>query len=100
MQKVVVDGGGIYIDFDANLSNTQQLTDVQTLINQGLTSSSCSPRTTSGAEVVKLATQTTSGYDRLIEDKERPLPVLQQHASASRSADAMFRKAAEGQLRP
>jgi hypothetical protein len=35
MQKVVTDGGGLFLDFDANLSNTQQLTDVQTLINQG-----------------------------------------------------------------
>ena len=30
MQRVVTDGGGLFLDFDANLSNTQQLTDVQT----------------------------------------------------------------------
>ena len=35
MQRTVTDGGGMFLDFDANLSNTQQLTDVQTLINQG-----------------------------------------------------------------
>ena len=35
MQRTVTDGGGLFIDFDANLSNTQQLTDVQTLINAG-----------------------------------------------------------------
>src|SRR4029079_3943998 len=35
MKRVVTDGGGLFLDFDANLSNTQQLTDVQTLINQG-----------------------------------------------------------------
>ena len=36
IQKVVTDAGGTYYDADANLSNEQQLTDVDTLINKGV----------------------------------------------------------------
>ena len=35
IKKTVEDGGGTYIDKDANLSDEQQLTDVDTLISQG-----------------------------------------------------------------
>jgi D-xylose transport system substrate-binding protein len=35
MQSVIEAGGGTFIDFDANLDNLQQLTDIDTLINQG-----------------------------------------------------------------
>ena len=35
MKATVEAGGGTYIDADANLSNEQQLTDVDTLISQG-----------------------------------------------------------------
>jgi D-xylose transport system substrate-binding protein len=35
IKKTVEDGGGSYIDKDANLSDEQQLTDVDTLISQG-----------------------------------------------------------------
>jgi D-xylose transport system substrate-binding protein len=72
MQKVVVDGGGIFLDFDANLSNTQQLTDVQTLINQGAdVIVLLAQDDKAGAEVVKLAADNkipVIAYDRLIED--------------------------------
>jgi D-xylose transport system substrate-binding protein len=72
IKKVVEDAGGKYIDADANLSNEQQLTDVDNLINQG-------------ADVLILLAQDQSAilpavqkakdagipviaYDRLIED--------------------------------
>ncbi len=72
IQKVVEDAGGKYIDADANLSNEQQLTDVDTLISKG-------------AKVLILLAQDTNAilpavkkaqdagipviaYDRLIED--------------------------------
>jgi len=72
IQKVVEDAGGKYIDADANLSNEQQLTDVDTLISKG-------------AKVLILLAQDTKAilpavkkaqdagipviaYDRLIED--------------------------------
>jgi len=35
IQKVVEDAGGTFIDADANLSNEQQITDVNTLISKG-----------------------------------------------------------------
>ena len=35
IQKTVEAGGGTYIDADANLSNEQQLTDIDTLISKG-----------------------------------------------------------------
>jgi len=74
IKKVVEDAGGKYIDADANLSNEQQLTDVDTLISQG-------------AKVLILLAQDTTAilpavqkahdagipviaYDRLIEDPD------------------------------
>jgi D-xylose transport system substrate-binding protein len=72
MQRVVTDGGGLFLDFDANLSNTQQLTDVQTLINQGAdVIVLLAQDDKAGAEVVKLAADNNIpviAYDRLIED--------------------------------
>jgi D-xylose transport system substrate-binding protein len=35
MQKTITDGGGTFIDKDANLNSLQQITDVNTLIQQG-----------------------------------------------------------------
>jgi len=72
MQKVITTGGGIFLDFDANLSNTQQLTDVQTLINQGAkVIVLLAQDDKAGAQVVALAKQNNIpviAYDRLIED--------------------------------
>jgi D-xylose transport system substrate-binding protein len=72
MQRTVTDGGGQYSDFDANLSNTQQLTDVDTLINQGAkVIVLLAQDDKAGAEVVKKATAAgipVIAYDRLIED--------------------------------
>ena len=36
MEQTIVDGGGTFTDFDADLDTAQQLTDVETLINQGI----------------------------------------------------------------
>jgi D-xylose transport system substrate-binding protein len=72
MQRVVTEGGGLFLDFDANLSNTQQLTDVDTLIAQGAkVIVLLAQDDKAGAEVVKKATQAglpVIAYDRLIED--------------------------------
>jgi D-xylose transport system substrate-binding protein len=72
MQRTVTDGGGLFLDFDANLSNTQQLTDVQTLINQGAdVIVLLAQDDKAGAGVVKLAADNgipVIAYDRLIED--------------------------------
>src|SRR4249920_1382304 len=72
MQRTITDGGGLFLDFDANLSNTQQLTDVQTLINQGAdVIVLLAQDDKAGAGVVKLAADNgipVIAYDRLIED--------------------------------
>ena len=100
MQKVVVDGGGIFIDFDANLSNTQQLTDVQTLINQGAdVIVLLAQDDKAGAEVVKLATQNNLpviAYDRLIEDKSVLYLSFNNTDVGFAEADAMFKKVPKG----
>jgi D-xylose transport system substrate-binding protein len=100
MQKVVIAGGGIYIDFDANLSNTQQLTDVQTLINQGAdVIVLLAQDDKAGAEVVKLATQNkipVIAYDRLIEDSSVLYLSFDNTDVGFAEADAMFKKVPKG----
>ena len=100
MQKVVVDGGGIFIDFDANLSNTQQLTDVQTLINQGAdVIVLLAQDDKAGAEVVKLATQNNLpviAYDRLIEDKSVLYLSFNNTDVGFAEAEAVFKKVPKG----
>src|SRR4249919_2952922 len=100
MQKVVVDGGGIFLDFDANLSNTQQLTDVQTLINQGAdVIVLLAQDDKAGAEVVKLATQNNIpviAYDRLIEDKSVLYLSFNNTDVGFAEADAMLKKVPKG----
>jgi D-xylose transport system substrate-binding protein len=100
MQKTVVDGGGIFLDFDANLSNTQQLTDVQTLINQGAdVIVLLAQDDKAGAEVVKLAAQSNIpviAYDRLIEDKSVLYLSFNNVDVGKAEATAMLAKVPEG----
>jgi D-xylose transport system substrate-binding protein len=100
MQRTVVDGGGVFIDFDANLSNTQQVTDVQTLINQGAdVIVLLSQDDTAGAEVVKLASDNgipVIAYDRLVDDPN-VLYITFDNANVGREeAKAMLAKVPEG----
>ena len=100
MQKVVTDGGGIFLDFDANLSNTQQLTDVQTLINQGAdVIVLLAQDDKAGAEVVKLAAQSkipVIAYDRLIEDPSVLYLSFNNVDVGKAEAEAMLAKVPEG----
>ncbi len=100
MQKVVTDGGGIFLDFDANLSNTQQLTDVQTLINQGAdVIVLLAQDDKAGAEVVKLAAQNklpVIAYDRLIEDPSVLYLSFNNTDVGKAEATAMLAKVPEG----
>jgi len=100
MQKTVVDGGGIFLDFDANLSNTQQLTDVQTLINQGAdVIVLLAQDDKAGAEVVKLAAQNNIpviAYDRLIEDPSVLYLSFNNTDVGKAEAEAMLAKVPEG----
>jgi len=100
MQKVVTDGGGLFLDFDANLSNTQQLTDVQTLINQGAdVIVLLAQDDKAGAEVVKLAAQSNIpviAYDRLIEDPSVLYLSFNNTDVGKAEAEAMFKKVPKG----
>jgi D-xylose transport system substrate-binding protein len=100
MQKVVTAGGGLYLDFDANLSNTQQLTDVDTLIQQGAdVIVLLAQDDKAGAEVVKKATAVgvpVIAYDRLIEDKSVLYLSFNNTDVGKAEADAMLKKVPKG----
>jgi D-xylose transport system substrate-binding protein len=74
IKKTVEDGGGTYIDADANLSDEQQLTDVDTLISKGANvlillaqnQNSILP----AVQKAKDAGIPVIAYDRLIEDAD------------------------------
>ena len=90
----------MFIDFDANLSNTQQLTDVQTLINQGAdVIVLLAQDDKAGAEVVKLATQNNIpviAYDRLIEDPSVLYLSFNNTDVGKAEAEAMLKKVPKG----
>ncbi|HEY8198699.1 MAG TPA: substrate-binding domain-containing protein, partial [Candidatus Limnocylindrales bacterium] len=100
MQRTIVDGGGTMIDFDANLSNTQQLTDVQTLINQGAdVIVLLAQDDKAGAGVVKLAADNgipVIAYDRLIEDPSVLYLSFNNTDVGKAEADAMLAKVPKG----
>ncbi len=100
IQQTVEAGGGTYIDTDANLSNEQQLTDVDTLINKG-------------AKVLILLAQDTKAilpavkkaadagipvisYDRLIEDPSALYITFDNVAVGKAEAQAVIDKVPTG----
>jgi D-xylose transport system substrate-binding protein len=72
LQKTIEDGGGTYYDADANLSNEQQLTDVDTLISKGATVlvllAQDNKAILPALQKAKDAGIPVIAYDRLIED--------------------------------
>ena len=72
IQKTVEAGGGKYIDADANLSNEQQLTDVDTLISKGakvlILLAQDNKAILPALQKAKDAGIPVIAYDRLIED--------------------------------
>ena len=72
IKKTVEDGGGTYIDADANLSNEQQLTDIDTLISKGakvlILLAQDNKAVLPGLQKAKDAGIPVIAYDRLIED--------------------------------
>ena len=100
MQRTIVAGGGVFLDFDANLSNTQQLTDVDTLIQQGAkVIVLLAQDDKAGAEVVKKATAAgipVIAYDRLIEDPSVLYLSFNNTDVGKAKADAMFKKVPKG----
>lgn len=74
IKKTVTDGGGTYIDKDANLSNEQQATDIATMVSQGVKVLIVLAQDPSAVlpavNAAKQAGVKVIGYDRLIEDKD------------------------------
>jgi D-xylose transport system substrate-binding protein len=74
MQQTIEDGGGTFTDFDADLDSVQQLTDVETLINQGIDVLVLLPQNsdviTPALEMAAEAGIPVIAYDRLIEDPD------------------------------
>lgn len=72
IQATVEAGGGTYQDFDARLDSAQQLTDVETLINNGadviILLAQDQNAAVSALEVAQNADVPVIAYDRLIED--------------------------------
>jgi D-xylose transport system substrate-binding protein len=72
IRDTVEAGGGTYTDFDANLDTEQQLTDVETLINQGINVLILLPQDSSvvgpALEAAAAADIPVIAYDRLVED--------------------------------
>jgi D-xylose transport system substrate-binding protein len=72
MKQTIEDGGGTFSEFDADLDTAQQLTDVETLINQGIDVLVLLPQDSSvvgpALEAAAAAGIPVIAYDRLIED--------------------------------
>jgi D-xylose transport system substrate-binding protein len=72
MKQTIEDGGGTFTEFDADLDTAQQLTDVETLINQGIDVLVLLPQDSSvvgpALEAAAAADIPVIAYDRLVED--------------------------------
>jgi D-xylose transport system substrate-binding protein len=100
IQKTVEAGGGTYIDADANLSNEQQLTDVDTLISKGANvlillaqdNKAILPAVKKAAD----AGIPVIAYDRLIEDPSILYITFDNVAVGKAQADAIIKKVPKG----
>jgi len=100
MQKVIRDGGGVFIDFDANLDSVQQLTDVETLINQGakvlVLLAQNQQAVLPALEKAKAAKIPVIAYDRLIEDPSVLYITFNNVDVGKAEAAALFAKVPKG----
>jgi D-xylose transport system substrate-binding protein len=100
MKKTIEDGGGTFIEADANLSTEQQLTDVDNLLSQGanvLVVLAQDPSVIGPAiQKAKDAGVPVIGYDRLIEDAEVLYVSFDNVAVGKAEADAIIGKVPEG----
>ncbi|HEY8199514.1 MAG TPA: substrate-binding domain-containing protein, partial [Candidatus Limnocylindrales bacterium] len=100
IEKVVTDAGGTYIDADANLSNEQQLTDIDSLISQGadviLLLAQDTKAVLPGLQKAKDAGIPVIAYDRLIEDPEVLYITFDNVAVGAAEAKAILEKVPEG----
>ncbi len=100
IQKTVEAAGGTYIDADANLSNEQQATDIDTLISKGakvliILAQDPNAILTSVAKA-KAANIPVIGYDRLIEDTSALYLSFDNVLVGKAEADAVIKKVPKG----
>jgi D-xylose transport system substrate-binding protein len=100
IQETVEAGGGTYTDADANLDTEQQLTDIETFINQGadvlILLAQDSQAVLPGVEAAKAAGIPIIAYDRLIEDPELLYITFDNVGVGEAEASAMFEAVPEG----
>jgi D-xylose transport system substrate-binding protein len=100
IKKTVEDGGGKYIEADANLSNEQQLTDINNLVGQGakvlILLGQDTKAVLPGVQAAKDAGAKVIAYDRLIEDKDIFYITFDNVGVGKAEADAVLKKVPEG----
>ena len=100
IQKTVEDAGGKYIDKDANLSNEQQATDINTMISQGAKVLIVLAQDTKAAlpavAAAKAAGVPVIAYDRLLEDEGALYITFDNVAVGKAEADAILKKVPKG----
>jgi D-xylose transport system substrate-binding protein len=100
IQETVEAGGGTYTDADANLDTEQQLTDIETFINQGadvlILLAQDNQAVLPGVEAAKAAGIPIIAYDRLIEDPELLYITFDNVGVGEAEASEMFEAVPEG----
>ena len=100
IQKVVTDAGGTYIDADANLSNEQQATDIDTMISKGakvlIVLAQDTKAVLPSIAKAKAANIPVIAYDRLIEDPSALYITFDNVLVGKAEADAVIKKVPKG----
>jgi len=100
IKKTVESAGGKYIDKDANLSNEQQATDINTLISQGakvlIVLAQDTKAVLPAIAAAKAAGIPVIAYDRLIEDPSALYITFDNVGVGKAEADAIIKKVPKG----
>ena len=100
MEKTITDAGGTYIDADANLSNEQQATDIDTLISKGakvlIVLAQDTKAVLPSIQKAKDAKIPVIAYDRLIEDPSAFYITFDNVLVGKAEADAIIKKVPKG----
>jgi D-xylose transport system substrate-binding protein len=100
IQKTVEGAGGKYIDADANLSNEQQATDIDTMISKGakvlIVLAQDTQAVLPSIAKAKAANIPVIAYDRLIEDSSALYITFDNVAVGKAEADAVIKKVPKG----
>jgi D-xylose transport system substrate-binding protein len=100
IQNTVTAAGGTYIDADANLSNEQQATDINTMISKGakvlIVLAQDTKAVLPAITAAKQAGVKVIAYDRLIEDPDVLYITFDNVAVGKAEADAIIKKVPKG----